>query len=109
MDCEWAKDIWETALGQHVLELRCGVLKDWAREILCQKSDKERQLFAMVTWAIWSARNELVHNHLRQSPEKTVEFVIQYVQQFDDTVQKSSNNAQNSSNIFQNSSNICQT
>ena len=76
MECLWAVELWEIALGLQVFSLCYGSFQDWTSEILCQKAEGDQQLFAMLAWAIWNARNEWVHNQSKQTPEKAVEFVI---------------------------------
>ena len=76
---------------------------EWLREILLShlESETEKAPFAVLAWAIWCCRNDLVFNKVRKTAEEVMEFMQTYLQQFEANHMESISSTRQTGEVWQ--------
>ena len=81
--CNLVKDIWIQCGFSHYID------KNWEYDIIgflgrmhSLLSPKEFQLFIMISWQVWAARNSHFHDNFWTSAEKVVDGIVKWFDEF---------------------------
>lgn len=73
-DCHFAKQIWDRLNYQWSRQVIDWGFMEWMHWLFTNYNNKKEEI-AITIWAIWYARNKLIHEHQSQSVETIVTFI----------------------------------
>ncbi|KAL8145631.1 hypothetical protein AgCh_003685 [Apium graveolens] len=81
VECRFTAQCWRIALPNIQVQTQVS-FPGWLEQILSRCNQEDREKVAMVCWADWRARNELVWNQKESQASKVVESAVEYLKQW---------------------------
>ncbi|MBA0870355.1 hypothetical protein Goshw_011353, partial [Gossypium schwendimanii] len=87
-DCSITKEIWEKVNYAWPHDISHMEFMDWFTWIMINSRVDVCRTIVCAIWAIWTAKNQWIHEGHKRSRAETVKFIIQYLQDLKDINQK---------------------
>lgn len=81
-ECSWAREVWRNFYHDSGLVVSHLSFREWFGSILEQGNQETLELFSVIAWQIWGARNELIFEKIATPPDlcykKAVDHLLKY-------------------------------